>query len=127
MREIKIQQICCEFKKDEYIREGNKFIKGNTISSYTDDYIIEEYDDCWVVLSPIREVIGKVIRVNTENLLSHFTHHQANNTVIDILYNKMGHKVEFMGSSACSMEAYLFNKMPTIKTRFVLYNVKIWS
>lgn len=127
MKKLTLQQICMQFNKSEYTYnpEKRQFSKAKTICTYPENCIIEEYDDCWVMLSEPKEIIGEIVRENTLNLKSSFSHHIANVVTIDVLYNKLGYKTELFHSKSCTMEAYLYNDKPAIKTRFVLYNIII--
>lgn len=127
MQKLKIQQVCMEYSKNEYSYNPstNSFHKAKEISSYPSDYIVEEFDDCWVVKSKPIEVIGEVISVHTEKCKSHLTHYQPNVTSIFVAYDVIGHNARLFGQTPSSYAATTYNGKPTIKVRFALCNLII--
>lgn len=125
MKTIRLQCICAEYPKAQYVREGNTFIKGNIHSKYDDDFEIVEYEDSWAVLTPVKEFIGEIehIHSHNESIKNPFIHYENNCIVVNVLYKSINITTELFGFKPTFFNAILFNDKPAIKTKFRLYNI----
>ena len=124
MRKLKIQQICNIYPKDEYIREGNTFIKGKC-HSICNKQIIEEFDDCWITLAEPIEIIGEVVNATVSNDNFWRGHYFSNRVHINVLYNKIKPTTYFMYHQPIVMEADMYKGNPVMKALFQLSSVII--
>lgn len=127
MKTIRLQCVCAEYSKAQYTREGNTFIKGRIHSKYDDDVEIVEYDDCWAVLTPVKEFIGEIEHRHYENnhLKNPFSHYENNCIVVNVLYKSINITTEVFGSKPTFLNAIIFNERPAIKAKFRLHNIII--
>lgn len=127
MKTIRLQCVCAEYPKAQYTREGNTFIKGRIHSKYDDDVEIVEYDDCWAVLTPVKEFIGEIEHRHCENnhLKNPFSHYENNCIVVNVLYKSINITTEVFGSKPTFLNAIIFNERPAIKAKFRLHNIII--
>lgn len=124
MKKLKVQQICCIYPKDEYRRENDTFIKGNT-HCISKDQIIEEFDDCWITLSHPIEIIGEIINATVTSSNFWKGHYSSNVVRINVLYNKIKPTTYFMHHQPEIMEADMYKGNPVIKAKFTLSSVII--
>ena len=124
MKKLTIQQICDIYPKDEYMREGNTFIKGNCRSNCTDQ-IIEEHDDCWITLAHPIEIVGEVLSTTVTHSDFWKGYYPSNIVHVNVLYNVIKPATYFMHHQPQLMEAAMYKGNPVIKALFRFSSVII--